>query len=80
MKAAFAAFTHEVCLVRQDVGRLRDELQASRQETSKARQDARHLRARSAEACAANVEHLRRPEKSFTGRDERLIQEEPPTT
>ena len=55
MEAAFAAFTHEVCLLRQDVGRLRDELQASRQETwqetSKARQDARHLRAVGGSLC-----------------------------
>ncbi|KAL1673322.1 hypothetical protein EV122DRAFT_283109 [Schizophyllum commune] len=73
MNAAFAAFTPEIRLLRQDMCRLRDELQAPQQETFKAHQDAQYSRAQSAESCAALDGHLRGLAKPFPGKGERVI-------
>ncbi|KAI5822874.1 hypothetical protein K523DRAFT_421775 [Schizophyllum commune Tattone D] len=77
MNAAFATFTPEIRLLRQDVCRLRDELQASQQETFKAYQDAQYLRAQSAEP-ALRLINLRGPAKPFPGKDERVLREKGP--
>ena len=81
MDAAFAASTTEIRLPRQDVRRLRDEMQASQQETFTAHQDAQYLRAQAADSNPAlSLMNLRCPAKPFTGKGERVLQEEPPTT